>query len=414
MSSWCNFHSHTVHSLLDGYGHVDQYAKRAAELGMPALAITDHGNVAGWVDFYDACREHGVKPILGQEFYQARKTRHDKDEEELASGVAADEVGQRGPYHMTVVARNQEGFRNVIKLSSRAFNEGMYGKPRIDFELLDEHSEGLLVASGCLNGGLAQAIMRDDMDAAIAFAAKTQDIVGKDNYFIEVMNHTIEEEKYVLPYLVEVAKKIGAKVIATADSHYVNPEDSFWHDIMLCVSTGATVSDENRFSFVKDEFYLKTRQEMETRHDPEWLDNTLFAADMIEEFELDRGNVYFPSFPVPDGDSEEDMFERLVWRGVKKRFGDNPPKEVLDRVKYEMMVVKHLGFPSYFLVVSDIINWAKDSGIPVGPGRGSAAASMISYVMGITNLDPLKYGLIFERFLLPEAVSYEPTFEEIV
>lgn len=396
--NYVNLHSHTAFSMLDGHGQIDTYMKRAAELGMPALAITDHGNIHGWLDFYEAGQEYGVKPLLGIEAYQARKTRVDRDDEERA-GPANDELAQRGPYHLSVLAKNMMGYRNLIKLSSRSFLEGFYVKPRIDHELLADHADGLIVLSGCLNGEVAQALMAEDFDAALRSASIMQDIVGKENYFIEVMDHGIEEERLVLPQLVEIAKKIGAPIVPTGDCHYVNKEDSHYHDVMICVATNSKVAEEERFKFRPEEFYLKPYAEMVKRFKPEWLDNTLAIGEMVD-INLTFDEFHFPEFPISEDRTVDDFLEEKVWEGIKERYGIPLSQEVVDRVNYELRVVKESGFQGYFLVVSDLTQHARDIGVRTGWGRGSAAGSILSYALRITNLDPLKFGLLFERFLV--------------
>ena len=385
--------------MLDGHGKVDKYAERAAELGMPALAQTDHGNIHGWLDFYDACKKVGIKPILGLEAYQARKSRLDRDEEER-SGPAQNEWDQRGPYHLTVMAKNAEGYRNLIKLSSRAFTEGFYVKPRIDHELISEHSNGLIVLSGCLNGEVQQALLRGDFERALSHAAAMQDIVGRENYFIEIQDHGLSEQKQVKQQTLEIAKKINAKVVVTGDCHYVNKSDAHFHDVMLCSGTKSLLEQENRFRFSGDEFYLKSYAEMEQTFESEWLDNTLLIAEMVN-IDLEFNEFHFPEFPdIPSDKTVEKHLEELVWEGLKKRYGDPIPSEVVARATHELGVVARMGFPHYFLVVSDIVRWAKDNNIRVGWGRGSAAGSILSYALEITNLDPLRFGLLFERFLV--------------
>jgi len=385
--------------MLDGHGKVDRYAERAAELGMTALAQTDHGNVHGWLDFYDACKKVDIKPILGLEAYQARKTRFDRDEEERA-GPAQNEWDQRGPYHLTVLAKNASGYRNLIKLSSRAFTEGFYVKPRIDHNLVSEHSDGLIVLSGCLNGEVQQALLRNDFPKALQHASAMQDIVGKENYFIEIQDHGLSEQKLVKQQTLEIAKKIGAKVVVTGDCHYVNKSDAHFHDVMLCSGTKSLLEQENRFRFSGDEFYLKSYSEMESAFESEWLDNTLLVAEMVD-IQLEFNEFHFPEFPdVPQGVDVNKHLEMLVWEGLKKRYGDPIPSEVIARATHELGVVERMGFPHYFLVVSDIVRWAKSNNIRVGWGRGSAAGSILSYALEITNLDPLRFGLLFERFLV--------------
>jgi DNA polymerase-3 subunit alpha len=397
--NWVNFHNHTVYSLLDGHTKPKIYAGRAKELGMPAATITDHGNLFGWLPFIEACKKAEIKPILGLEAYQARKSRFDRDPEEL-SGPATNEWDQRGPYHLTIVARNMDGYKNLIKLSSLSYLEGYYGKPRIDHELLAQHASGLMVFSGCLNGEVQQALLRDDFDAALKAASTMQDIVGKDNYFIEIQDHDIEDQKKVKHRTLEIAKLIGARVVPTGDCHYTHKEDAEAHDAMLCISTKATIDQENRFKFHGDNFYLKSYEEMAVDFEEEWLYNSLIATEMIN-VDPKFGELYFPEFPLPKGVTNKDEYlEEQVWAGIRERYGEPIPEAVRERTDNELGVVRRMGFGDYFLVVSDLVGWAKAQGIRVGWGRGSAAGSILSYALRITNLDPLQYGLMFERFLV--------------
>ncbi len=398
MKNWTNLHNHTIFSMLDGHGDVEKYLSRAKSLGMSGLATTDHGNIHSWLDFYDAGQATGVKPILGSEFYQARKTRFDRDDEER-SGPAKNEWEQRGPYHITILAKNFNGYQNIIKMSSKAFLQGYYVKPRIDHDLIAEHSDGIIVLSGCLNGEVSQALLRGDFDFALATAKKMQDIVGKENYFIEVQNHGLEEQTRVFSDLVRIANIIGAPVVPTGDCHYVHREDSRAHDIMLCVATNANVNTPNRFSFTGDHFYLQSYEEMSKIFEEKWLDNTMKICDMVD-LKLDFGDHFFPNFPIPTNETSVDYFERLAWQGLKERYGDPLPGHIIDRANHELRVVKEMGFPEYFLVVSDLVQWAKNNDVRVGWGRGSAAGSILSYAFKITNLDPIKFGLMFERFLV--------------
>lgn len=384
--------------MLDGHGSIEQYLERAKSLGMSGLATTDHGNIHSWLDFYDAGKATGVKPILGSEFYQARKSRFDRDEEER-SGPAKNEWEQRGPYHLTILAKNNIGYHNIIKMSSEAYTDGYYVKPRIDHELISKYSEGIIILSGCLNGEIAQALLRGDYEFALNTAAKFQEMVGKENYFIEIQNHGLPEQNDVIPNLLKIANTIGAKVVPTGDCHYVHREDARAHDIMLCVSTNANINTPNRFSFSGDNFYLQSYDEMAKIFDEEMLRNTMVINDMID-VDLNFGNIYFPNFPIPTQEDSVDYFERLAWTGLKKRYGEDLPQHIVERANHEIKVVKEMGFPEYFLVVSDLVRWAKENDIRVGWGRGSAAGSVLSYAFDITNLDPIKFGLMFERFLV--------------
>ena len=398
MKNWTNLHNHTVFSMLDGHGRVEEYLERAKLLGMTGIATTDHGNIHSWLDFYDAGKAVGVKPILGSEFYQARKTRFDRDEEER-SGPSKNEWEQRGPYHITILAKNNIGYHNIIKMSSESFIDGYYVKPRLDHELISMHSEGVIVLSGCLNGEVSQALLRNDYNTALKHAATMQSIVGKENYFIEVQNHDLDEQKKIIPDLIKIANTIGAKIIPTGDCHYVHQHDAKAHDIMLCVATNCNVHTPNRFSFSGDKFYLQSYEDMASVFSDEWLKNTMHVNDMID-VNLNFGEIHFPDFPIPTKENSTDYFERLAWDGLKKRYGDPLPQNIVDRANHEIKVVKEMGFSEYFLVVSDLVKWAKDNHIRVGWGRGSAAGSVLSYAFDITNLDPIRFGLMFERFLV--------------
>lgn len=384
--------------MLDGQGSPEKYAKRAKELGMPAISQTDHGNVHGWLDFYDACKEQDVKPILGLEAYQARKTRFDQDEEER-SGPAEFEWQQRGPYHLTLLAQNMDGYKNIIKLTSKSYLEGYYVKPRIDHELLAQHSKGVIILSGCLNGEVQQALLRGDKEHALQAAARMQGAVGRDNYFIEVQDHGLEEQDKVKEDLLDIAHAINAPIVPTGDCHYVYKEEYQAHDAMLCIGTKALVSDEKRFKFAGPHFYLQSYEEMATRFSEEWLNNTLMISDMVD-LQLKFDELFFPEFPVPNGYTADSYLEELVWQGAKKRYGSSLSDVVVDRINHELGVVKRMGFQHYFLVVQDIVNWGKDQGIRFGPGRGSAAGCILSYCLRITDLEPIEFDLLFERFLV--------------
>jgi DNA polymerase-3 subunit alpha len=297
------------------------------------------------------------------------------------------------------LAKNNDGYHNLIKISSKSFLDGYYVKPRIDHELISNYSDGLIVLSGCLNGEVAQALLRDDFYYALQSAAKMQDIVGKGNYFIEIQNHGLKEQLRINNLLVDIAKKIGADIVPTGDCHYVHKNDARAHDIMLCVSTNSNINTENRFSFSGDNFYLKSYDEMSDIFPEDWLLNTMKINDMVN-VDLNFGELYFPRFPIPKNIETNIYLEKLAWEGLRNKYGDPLPEKVLSRAQHELKVVKEMGYPEYFLVVSDLVKWAKDNEIRVGWGRGSAAGSILSYALGITNLDPLKFGLLFERFLV--------------
>lgn len=402
---YVNFHTHSYGSLLDGLPSPKKYAETAAEMGFKALAITDHGNLYCWLDFYDECEKVGVKPILGLEAYGARKTRFDRDEEERA-GPSTYEWEQRGPYHLTLAARNKVGYHNLIKLSSHSFDhEAYYVKPRIDHELLATYGEGLIIGSGCLSSEIQQALARGDYDHAYKTAGTYQEIAGKDHFYIEIQDHGIDEQARIKDDLLRLANQVKAPIIPTCDCHYAKAEDHHTHDVMLCIGTKALASDEKRFRFNGPNFHLKSYEEMAKLFPAEWLHNSLVMAERVD-FKLERGNYYFPSYPdIPEGETVDSFLEKEVVAGLKRRFGEMLPADVIDRFEYEMRVIKETGFQEYFLVVADIVTWAKDQGIKVGVGRGSVAGSLVAYALRITEVDPLRWNLIFERFLVPGRVT---------
>lgn len=401
MKQYVNFHAHSTSSLLDGMSKFDEYAERAKELNQPAIAFTEHGNLHGLLNAYEVAKKADIPYFPGIEFYQARKTRFDLDPEEK-SGKESEEWQQRGPYHLGAIAYNNTGYHNLIKLSSKAFTEGWYGKPRIDHELLSQHSEGIVLLSGCLSGEIQQALLRDDYVFALQTASTLQDIVGKDNFFIEMQNHFIEEELRNHESLKAIAHAINAPIIATCDSHYTCKEHSHGHDVMLCVNTKSRIDTPNRFKFSGDHFYLKSYNEMAELFPEEYLDNTLLIAEKYD-IKLSFGEYHIPSFDVPEGETQDSFFVKSVEEGAAKRFGFDwkANTKVVDRLHYEMGVIREMGFPNYFLIVADLVNWAAANKIMCGAGRGSAAGSLVSYCIGITQVDPLKHDLPFERFLVP-------------
>jgi DNA polymerase-3 subunit alpha len=395
--------------MLDGAARLDEMVAKAVADGQPAIGMTDHGNMYGTLDFYKECRKQGVKPIIGTEAYMA----HDHRSERPARRGRVDdsggdtEGGKKLYYHLTLLAENETGYRNLIQLSSLAFLEGYYYKPRIDWELLERHSDGLIATTGCLGGHVLQSLVNGDEKGAYAKAGRLQDIFGKDNLFVELQDHGIPAQLETNPKLVEIAKKIGAPLLATNDSHYTHREDHESHDALLCVQTGALISDPNRFKFQGQEHYLKTAQEMRYlfRELPEACDNTLWVAERAE-LEITFGEALLPNFPIPEGfENDRGYLDHLTWEGAKRRWGDSLPPSVVERVAYELKVINDMGFASYFLITWDLIRHARESNIRVGPGRGSAAGCAVAYCLSITDLDPIKYDLIFERFLNPSRVS---------
>ncbi len=395
--SFVHLHSHTSYSLLDGAGKIKEMVQRASELNMKALAITDHGNMFGALEFFDEAKKAGIKPILGMEAYIAPRER------QLRKAVE----GESHSYHLVLLAKNETGFKNLIKLSSRAYLEGMYYKPRIDKAILREFSEGLIATTACMKGEVPYKLRRGQREQAIKAAEEYLEIFGEDFYF-EIQNHHIPEEASVYPQMYALAKEMGVPVIATNDNHYVNKGDHEAHDILLCLQTGKDRDDPNRMRYGTEELYLKSPDEMYQmfKDKPEVLENTLAIEEKID-FEVDFSNRYLPEFPIPDAEGDitpDEYLKRLTYRGAEQNYPEMT-EEVKKRIDYELGVIKHMGFAGYFLITQDFINAAKAQDIPVGLGRGSAAGSIVSYNLGITQVDPLKYDLLFERFLNPDRIS---------
>ena len=403
--SFAHLHLHTEYSMLDGAARIKDVVRIAAEDGQPGVGITDHGVLYGVVDFVKAAKSHDLTPVIGIEAYFTEGSRFDRP-------VGA--ANQR--YHLLLYAENETGYKNLMKLSSRAFLEGYYYKPRMDFELLAEHSEGIIATSGCLGGLVPQLLGPDfgmeenssakprDFDAAVAAAAKFQDIFGRDNFFIEIQNHGIPAQQKIMGDLLEISRRLDAPLLATNDAHYSRPEDAAAHDVLLCIQTGSLKSDENRLKFHGNDFYVKSASEMRRLFPddefPGACDNTLWIVERAS-VDLEFGKILLPQFPVPQGHTELSYLEELVYTGAKERYGDPLPEEVRERIQHELKIIDEMGFPAYFLIVWDLIRFAKERGIRTGPGRGSAAGSIVAYCLGITNLDPIRYKLIFERFLNP-------------
>ncbi len=413
--SFVHLHVHTEYSMLDGASRVDDLMRTAAAQGMPAMAMTDHGNMFGALDFYRAGRRHGVKPIIGVELYMAPGSRYSKG----ARGPAGDETmfeargrsGKIEPYHhLIVLAQNEQGYRNLMRLSSRAYLEGYWYKPRADKELLAEYAEGLICLSGCLGSEVNQLLLAGDRDAALAAAASHRDIFGADNYFIELQDHGIDGQLQTNPDLIKIARDLGVGVVATNDSHYTTRADHDAHDALLCIQTGSLKAETNRFRFHGDQHYVKTAAEMRALFGdhPETWRNTLEIAERCD-LEIEFGTHHLPRFPVPAERTEADVLREQVFAGARRRYGEQGDgslrPDVVERLEHELGVIEQMGYPAYFLIVADLCTHARDVGIRVGPGRGSAAGCAVSYCMGITDLDPIAHGLIFERFLNPHRVS---------
>jgi DNA polymerase-3 subunit alpha len=389
--SFTHLHLHTEFSMLDGAARIQDVIAAAARDGQAAIGITDHGNMYGVLDFYRAARAEGITPIIGMEGYFVATSRFDRPRR------AEHEI-----FHLTLLAESNTGYRNLIKVSSYAYLDGFFYKPRIDFELLDRHHEGLIATTGCLGGMVCQRLEQGDGAGALEAAASFQSIFGRDNFFVELQDHGLPEQRRVNPQLLDIAQKLGAPLLATNDSHYVHKEDAEAHDALLCVQTGATQSDPKRLKFDAQEFYLKTAAEMRSLFSelPEACDNTLWIAERAE-VEIEFGQSDLPAFPVPDGQTEDSYLQQLTFEGARARYGDPVPAHVGQRLEFELGVIREMGFSAYFLVVWDLVRYAKERGIRVGPGRGSAAGSCVAYCLRIVDIDPIRYDLLFERFLNP-------------
>ena len=392
--NFVHLHVHTEYSLLDGASRIDTLVQKAKQLNMPAIAITDHGSMYGVIDFYKSAKKHGIKPIIGCEVYIAPKSRHEKSAIEGESS-----------YHLVLLAENQIGYQNLIALVSKAYSEGFYYKPRIDKELLKEYNEGLICLSACIAGEIPQLLLKGNKEKAEVVVQEYLDIFGKDNFFIEIQDHGLPEQKSTNPILIELANKYQIGLVATNDLHYINKDDSEFHDVLLCIQTGKTVEDEYRMRFPNNQFYLKSTEEMKLLFGKyqEALSNTVKIAQRCN-VDFVFGHLHLPEFPMPADKTDNEYLRQLCQERILKRFKtDND--EIRDRLDFELQVIAKMGYASYFLIVWDFINYAKENNIAVGPGRGSAAGSIVAFLLGITNIDPLKYGLLFERFLNPERVT---------
>ncbi len=411
-----HLHVHTEYSMLDGAARLDDLFARTSELGMSSIAMTDHGNVFGAYDFYAKATAAGIKPIIGMEAYLTPDTSRFEKKRVRWNDGGDDDVSGSGAYtHMTLLAESTAGMHNLFRLSSRASMEGYYYQPRADRELLAEYAEGLIGTTGCPSGEVQTWLRIGDYAKARKSAGDFQEILGRDNYFIELMDHDLAIEKRVRDGLLQLSKDLAIPVIATNDSHYVNREDAPAHEHLLCVSSGSVMSDPKRFRLDGDGYYIKSAAEMrelwEHKHGmKEACDNTLLIAERCEVSFTEGNGTYMPRFPVPAGQTEESWFRSEVGPGLRHRYPGGVPQAARERADFEVGVILQMGFPGYFLVVADFINWAKDNGIRVGPGRGSGAGSICAYAMRITDLDPLEHGLIFERFLNPERLSM-PDFD---
>lgn len=389
-----HLHVHTEYSLLDGFSRVKNLVARAKELNMSAVAITDHGCMFGAIDFFKVAKAEGIKPIIGCEVYTAPRSMRDKDPNY-----------DKSQGHLILLAKDMQGYQNLIKLVSEAYVQGFYYKPRVDIDEISKYSEGIIALSACLAGDVSQALMNRNYEKAKSIALRYKEIFGEDNYYIEIQDHNLPEQKEVNSELIKLSKEIGVGLVATNDVHYVRKEDSKIHDILMCIQMGKTVNDPARMRFGSDEFYLKSRQEMESVFPDlqEALDNTVKIAQRCN-VEFDFNTIHLPKYDVPSGYTPNEYLRMLCFKGLKERY-ENPSKEILDRLEYELGVIEKMGYVEYFLITWDFINFARENSIMVGPGRGSAAGSIVSYTLYITDIDPIKYSLLFERFLNPERIS---------
>lgn len=407
-----HLHVHTDYSMLDGASKIPQLMKAAAELNMPAIAITDHGNTFGAYEFWREGGAQGVKPIIGIEAYLTPGTHRTEQTRVQWGDGAGDDVSSAGAYtHMTLLAESTAGMHNVFRLSSLASMEGFYYKPRMDREILQRYAKGIIATTGCPSGEVQTRLRLGQYREALTAASDYRDIFGKDNFFCEIMDHGLEIERGVQKELLRLAKELGLPLVATNDLHYVHKEDSDAHSALLCIQSNKSLNDPTRFKFDGSGYYLKDAQEMRRlfKEFPEACDNTLLIAERCQA-DFDTAANYMPRFPVPEGESEASWFVKEVQRGLQFRYPTGIPEKVQRQADYEIDIITKMDFPGYFLVVADFINWAKDNGVRVGPGRGSGAGSMAAYAMRITELDPLEHGLIFERFLNPDRVSM-PDFD---
>ena len=391
---FCHLHTHTEYSLLDGEASIKKLVARVKELGMDSCAITDHGSMYGVVDFYREAKSQGIHPVIGCEVYMAPRSRFDK----------VHDIDNKTS-HLILLAENQKGYKNLIKLVSAGYIDGFYYKPRIDFEMLKEHSEGIIALSACIAGEVPKALLRGDYDEAKKIALKYAEVLGKDNYFLEIQDHGLSEQKRIIPDMLRLSEETGIGLVATNDIHYLKKEDAKYQDVLMCIQMEKKVDDPDRMKFETEEFYIKSPEEMTSLFEyvPQAIENTEKIAKRCN-VDFDFGTRHLPAYAVPDGKDAFEYLRELCQSGLEKRYSP-VSDELQKRLDYELGVIKSMGFVDYFLIVWDFIHFAKNNGVMVGPGRGSAAGSIVAYSLGITTVDPIKYGLIFERFLNPERVS---------
>lgn len=398
---FCHTHVHTSYSLLDGASKLDELVAKAAADGQPGIATTDHGNLYSWIPFYKECKKHDINPILGIEAYFC----DDQKQKGVKAGKGSLDGSDKRYYHLSLMAEDNVGYRNLIAISSQAFLEGYYFKPRTDWSMLEAHHEGIVATTGCLGGVVLQHLLHDDYDGALAATSRLRDIFGPNNLYVELQNHGLSEQRKTNPWLIDIAKRLDLKLICTNDTHYTNHEDASSHEILLCCQTGAKLSDPNRFQFESDQHYLKTSDEMRSLFSevPESCDNTLEINERCN-VQIDFDTLHLPKFPIPDGyETASAYLSKLAFDGLLVK--GLTSQKAFERLGYELSVIDAMGVSSYFLIVWDICKFADTQGIRRGPGRGSSAGSMVSYCLGITKIDPLKYDLSFERFLNPSRIT---------
>ncbi len=398
MPDFVHLHVHSEYSLLDGAIKIPDLIQKVADWGLPAVALTDHGNLFGAIEFYSEAQKHGIKPIIGMEAYLTPGRMTEKPK-----------TGAPNYYHITLLAESLQGYKNLMYLTTQSYLKGFYYKPRIDFDLLREHSEGLIALSGCLKSPIASKLQEGNDDEAIRMAHELVDIFGKDRFYIELMDLGVDENRRINPKLIQLARSLGLKIVATNDVHYLNPDDRIIQDVLLCIQTGKKLADEDRLKIAHMDLYLRPPEEMAElfKDYPEALKNTVEIAERVHlDLDLGTQTLHLPRFDIPEGFEDANAYlAYLARQGLEQRVGSPPPAKYKERLEHELQVIKTLGFSGYFLIIWDIVRKAKEMGIPVGPGRGSAVGSLVLYSLGVTQLDPLQYGLLFERFLNPERVS---------
>lgn len=385
-----HLHVHSHYSLLDGLAKIDELLDYVAELGMNSVALTDHGALYGAVEFYQKAIKKGIKPLIGAEMYMA----FEKMDQKRAN------IDDKR-FHLVLLVKNEKGYQNLVKLITKSHLEGFYYKPRIDNEFLEKHSQGLICLSGCLQGKVPQLILAKKIEEAEKLAKSYQEIFGNDNFYLEIQHHpNIKEQKIVNQYLIAISKKLRIPLVATNDVHYLKKEDAKAQDILMLINTAANPNDPERLTMRADDFSMRSIPEVieNFKEIPEAIENTQKIVEACN-FHFKLGETKLPKFEVPASKTEDEYLEELCLQGIEKRYGANPKKEVFERLNYELSVIKQTGFASYFLIIQDLVNWAKQQRIVVGPGRGSVGSSLVAYLLNITNVDPLKYNLLFERFL---------------